>query len=77
MRDVISPGSSDSVIDNITISLNKFLQFVGHELIVIVVGIVWGLWVGFAITSAGTLIGEIANYLYALCTLHPFHGGQY
>jgi len=38
------------------------LQFFGQELIIIVVGLVWGLWVGFAIAAAGTLVGEIANF---------------
>ncbi|GAA5854030.1 hypothetical protein JCM8547_008199 [Rhodosporidiobolus lusitaniae] len=31
----------------------------GHELVLLVVGLIWGLWVGFAIACAGTLIGEI------------------
>lgn len=39
------------------------MQFIGHELIIIVVGVVWGLGVGFAIAAGGTLCGEIANYL--------------
>lgn len=26
------------------------------------VGVVWGIWKGFAIVAAGTLLGEIANW---------------
>lgn len=28
----------------------------------ILCGVVWGLWIGFAIVCAGTLLGEIANF---------------
>ncbi|GAA5971024.1 hypothetical protein JCM11641_004114 [Rhodosporidiobolus odoratus] len=31
----------------------------GHEIVLLVVGLIWGVWVGFAIACAGTLIGEI------------------
>lgn len=32
---------------------------IGHEIIILVVGVLWGLWWGFAIAVAGTFIGEI------------------
>ncbi|KLO10015.1 hypothetical protein SCHPADRAFT_833128 [Schizopora paradoxa] len=54
----------------------SFPPFIGHEIIVIVVGIVWGLWIGFAITAAGTLTGEIANY-FVFNTFCRARGGRY
>ena len=38
-------------------------QLVGHEIVMILVGVVWGLGPGFAIAAAGTLLGEIGNFL--------------
>ncbi|KAI6018148.1 hypothetical protein PISMIDRAFT_683140 [Pisolithus microcarpus 441] len=40
----------------------SFPPLFGHEILAIVVGLVWGVWVGFAITAAGTLLGEIGNF---------------
>ncbi|KAI5115752.1 hypothetical protein M0805_001871 [Coniferiporia weirii] len=40
----------------------SFPPLFGHELIAMLCGIVYGLWVGFAITAAGTLVGEIGNF---------------
>jgi hypothetical protein len=34
----------------------------GHEIVLLVVGLIWGLWIGFAIACAGTLIGEVRRY---------------
>ncbi|KAI5117038.1 hypothetical protein M0805_004745 [Coniferiporia weirii] len=34
----------------------------GHEIIAILCGVVWGLWIGFAIVSAGTFLGELGNF---------------
>lgn len=31
----------------------------GQELIIMVVGLIWGVWWGFAIVNAGTFIGEV------------------
>lgn len=31
----------------------------GQELIIMVVGLIWGVWWGFAIVTAGTFIGEV------------------
>lgn len=33
----------------------------GHEVVMILCGVVWGLWVGFAIVCAGTFL---AGFLY-------------
>lgn len=36
-------------------------------------GVVWGLWVGFAIVAAGTYFGEVGNF-YAFKSLCAAHG---
>ncbi|OXG15113.1 hypothetical protein C367_05778 [Cryptococcus neoformans Ze90-1] len=41
----------------------SFPPLVGHEIIGILCGLVWGLWVGFAILAAGTFVGEIATWM--------------
>ncbi|KAG0693625.1 snare associated Golgi protein-domain-containing protein [Suillus ampliporus] len=40
----------------------SFPPLFGHEILAIVCGLVWGVWIGFAITAAGTFIGEIGNF---------------
>lgn len=35
----------------------------GHEIIVILCGLIYGLGFGFGVAAIGTLLGEIANYL--------------
>jgi uncharacterized membrane protein YdjX (TVP38/TMEM64 family) len=40
---------------------------IGHEIIILVVGVLWGLWWGFAIAVAGTFIGEILTCEFLLC----------
>ncbi|KAF8313091.1 hypothetical protein DL93DRAFT_2059505 [Clavulina sp. PMI_390] len=40
----------------------SFPPLFGHELVDIMVGVVWGVWKGFLIASAGHLLGEIANW---------------
>ncbi|CAG8975063.1 hypothetical protein HYALB_00009925 [Hymenoscyphus albidus] len=40
----------------------SFPPLFGHEVVALVCGIVWGLWVGFAIVAAGTFIGEIGTW---------------
>jgi hypothetical protein len=37
----------------------SFPPLLGHEVVGILLGIVYGLWIGFAIFAAGTLLGEI------------------
>ncbi|QRW04597.1 Golgi apparatus membrane protein TVP38 [Ceratobasidium sp. AG-Ba] len=40
----------------------------GHEIVAVLCGVVWGLWIGFAIVCAGTLVGEIGNfYAFRYC----------
>ncbi|WWC71080.1 uncharacterized protein I206_105033 [Kwoniella pini CBS 10737] len=40
----------------------SFPPLFGHEILAVLVGAVWGLWIGFGITAAGTLLGEIGNF---------------
>ncbi|KAG2113449.1 uncharacterized protein F5147DRAFT_46318 [Suillus discolor] len=40
----------------------SFPPLFGHEILAIVCGLVWGVWIGFAIVAAGTFIGEIGNF---------------
>ncbi|KAI0317202.1 hypothetical protein OF83DRAFT_1122617 [Amylostereum chailletii] len=40
----------------------SFPPLFGHEFVAIICGLVWGLWIGFAIVAAGTLLGELANF---------------
>lgn len=37
-------------------------QLFGHEIVAILCGVVWGLWIGFAIVAAGTFLGELGNF---------------
>ncbi|KIM64481.1 hypothetical protein SCLCIDRAFT_1213305 [Scleroderma citrinum Foug A] len=43
----------------------SFPPLFGHEILAIVVGLVWGVWAGFGITAAGTLLGEVGNFYAA------------
>ncbi|KAG6809198.1 hypothetical protein H0H92_001185 [Tricholoma furcatifolium] len=48
--------------------LTTDIQLFGHEIVAILCGLVWGMWIGFAIVSAGTLLGEIGNfYAFKYC----------
>ncbi|KAJ7629496.1 hypothetical protein DFH06DRAFT_1272795 [Mycena polygramma] len=40
----------------------SFPPLFGHEIVAILCGLVWGLWIGFAIVCAGTFIGEVGNF---------------
>lgn len=37
-------------------------QLFGHELVAILCGDVWGVWIGFGIVAAGTIVGELVTY---------------
>ncbi|GLB42916.1 putative SNARE associated Golgi protein [Lyophyllum shimeji] len=46
----------------------SFPPLFGHEIVAILCGLVWGLWVGFGIVSAGTFLGEVGNfYAFKYC----------
>jgi uncharacterized membrane protein YdjX (TVP38/TMEM64 family) len=47
---------------NCLVDGNLRSQLFGHEILAILCGLVWGAKVGFAITAAGTFIGEVANF---------------
>ncbi|KAI0788371.1 hypothetical protein C8Q74DRAFT_1257601, partial [Fomes fomentarius] len=40
----------------------SFPPLIGHELVAILCGDVWGVWIGFGIVAAGTFVGEIITY---------------
>lgn len=40
----------------------KLAKLFGHEIVAVLCGLVWGLWVGFAIVAAGTFLGEVGNF---------------
>ncbi|OJT05830.1 Golgi apparatus membrane protein TVP38 [Trametes pubescens] len=40
----------------------SFPPLFGHEIIAVVCGDVWGVWIGFGIVAAGTLLGELGNF---------------
>ncbi|KUI71089.1 Golgi apparatus membrane protein TVP38 [Cytospora mali] len=40
----------------------SFPPLFGHELVALLAGVVYGLWIGFAVVSAGTFIGEIGTW---------------
>lgn len=44
----------------------SFPPLFGHELVALLCGIVYGLWIGFAVVSAGTFLGEGALNLRVL-----------
>lgn len=46
----------------------SFPPLFGNEIVHVLCGIVWGLWIGFGIVCAGTFLGEIGNfYAFRLC----------
>ncbi|CAE6447452.1 hypothetical protein ACGC1H_002414 [Rhizoctonia solani] len=50
------------LIPIIVLFVISFPPLFGHEIVAVLCGLVWGLWVGFAIVCAGTLLGEIGNF---------------
>lgn len=47
----------------------SFPPLFGHEIVAVLLGLIYGLWIGFAICCAGTLLGELGNWFlfrYAL-----------
>ncbi|KAJ0383103.1 hypothetical protein COL922a_011175 [Colletotrichum nupharicola] len=49
--------------------LISFPPLFGHEIVALLCGVVYGLWVGFAIVAAGTFIGEIGTWFAFKYTL--------
>ena len=40
----------------------SFPPLFGHEIVALLCGDVWGIWIGFGIVAAGTALGELANF---------------
>ncbi len=46
----------------------SFPPLFGHEIVAVLCGVVWGLWIGFGIVAAGTFLGEVGNfYAFKYC----------
>jgi uncharacterized membrane protein YdjX (TVP38/TMEM64 family) len=47
-----------------------YLSILGHEVVGILIGVLWGLHIGFWILAAGTFLGELATWFVfrTLCT---------
>ena len=41
----------------------SFPPLVGNEIVHLIVGAAWGLWIGFGIVAAGTILGETGTFL--------------
>ncbi|KAF9650223.1 hypothetical protein BDM02DRAFT_3093452 [Thelephora ganbajun] len=64
MHDV--PGGS--AIPIAVLFIISFPPLFGHEIVAILCGLVWGLWLGFGIVCAGTFLGEVGNfYAFKYC----------
>ncbi|OLN85547.1 Golgi apparatus membrane protein TVP38-like protein 2 [Colletotrichum chlorophyti] len=49
--------------------LISFPPLFGHEIVALLCGVVYGLWIGFAIVAAGTFLGEIGTWFAFKYTL--------
>ncbi|KAK0187211.1 hypothetical protein F5146DRAFT_1063944 [Armillaria mellea] len=46
----------------------SFPPLFGSEIVAVLSGLVWGLWIGFGIVAAGTFLGEVGNfYAFKYC----------
>lgn len=50
------------IIPTIVLIIISFPPLFGHELVILAVGLIWGLLLGFAIACLGTFVGELATY---------------
>ncbi|KAA1068691.1 hypothetical protein PGT21_015747 [Puccinia graminis f. sp. tritici] len=58
----IKDASWSWIVPTVLLIIVSFPPLFGHELIILVAGMIWGLWIGFAIACAGTFLGEIMTY---------------
>jgi len=58
----IRAASWSWIIPTILLIIVSFPPLFGHELIILISGMIWGLWIGFAIACAGTFLGEITTF---------------
>lgn len=54
----------------------SFPPLFGHEVVGVLCGVVYGLWIGFGVLSLGTLLGELGNF-YAFKYLLKKHGERF
>ncbi|KAF2635457.1 hypothetical protein P280DRAFT_192692 [Massarina eburnea CBS 473.64] len=57
------------IIPIVILFVISFPPLFGHEVIALLCGVVWGLWIGFAIVGAGTFLGEIGTWYAFMYTL--------
>lgn len=57
------------VIPVIILFVISFPPLFGHEIVGVLCGVVYGLWMGFGILSLGTLLGELGNF-YGECRIY-------
>jgi uncharacterized membrane protein YdjX (TVP38/TMEM64 family) len=50
------------IIPIVILFVISFPPLFGHEIVALLCGVVWGLWIGFAIVAAGTFIGEVGTW---------------
>ncbi|KAF4618399.1 hypothetical protein G7Y89_g14904 [Cudoniella acicularis] len=50
------------IIPILILIIISFPPLFGHEIIALLCGVVYGLWIGFAIVAAGTFLGEIGTW---------------
>ncbi|CAH7690140.1 expressed protein [Phakopsora pachyrhizi] len=50
------------IIPTVLLIVVSFPPLLGHEIIILISGMIWGTWIGFGIACAGTFLGELATY---------------
>jgi hypothetical protein len=58
----VLPTGKDLLIFQHQSRAHLFVQLIGHEIVLIIVGFTWGLGVGFGIAAAGTFFGELVTF---------------
>jgi uncharacterized membrane protein YdjX (TVP38/TMEM64 family) len=58
------------IIPVVILIIISFPPLFGHEIIAVLCGVIYGLWIGFSIVAAGTFIGEGENNLSHICAPH-------
>lgn len=63
------------IIPVVVLFVISFPPLFGHEIVGVLCGVVYGLWIGFAILSLGTLLGELGNFVGECRGRHAVMGG--
>ncbi|GJN91112.1 hypothetical protein Rhopal_004130-T1 [Rhodotorula paludigena] len=58
-KDAIADNKWSWVIPIVVLIILSIPPLGGHEIVLLVVGLIWGMWIGFGLAAAGTFIGEI------------------